>query len=177
MPRLFTGLAIPASVAEQLARLRGGLPGARWVDPTDYHVTLSFIGDIDEGLAEDIADSLAGLRRPAVDIELSGLGAFGGAKPRSVHAVVAATSALMELQAAQESILRRLEAPIDSRQFRPHVTLARLNRDATAARTAEWLALRDGGHLHFVADAVNLYSSRESTGGGPYIVEVAYPLG
>ena len=47
MPRLFTGLEIPAEIGQTLSNLRGGLPGARWIDPENYHVTLRFIGDID----------------------------------------------------------------------------------------------------------------------------------
>ena len=47
MPRLFTGLEIPAEIGHTLSSLRGGLPGARWIDPENYHVTLRFIGDID----------------------------------------------------------------------------------------------------------------------------------
>ena len=52
MPRLFTGLEIPAEIGQTLSNLRGGLPGARWIDPENYHVTLRFIGDID-GVAAD----------------------------------------------------------------------------------------------------------------------------
>ena len=37
MPRLFTGLEIPADVGQSLSMLRGGLPGARWIDPENYH--------------------------------------------------------------------------------------------------------------------------------------------
>ena len=47
MPRLFTGLEIPAEIGQSLSNLRGGLPGARWIDPENYHVTLRFIGNID----------------------------------------------------------------------------------------------------------------------------------
>ena len=39
----------------RLSSLRGGLPGARWIDPENYHVTLRFIGDIDGILANEIA--------------------------------------------------------------------------------------------------------------------------
>ena len=45
MPRLFTGIEIPASIGMQLSMLRGGLPGARWIDPENYHITLRFLGD------------------------------------------------------------------------------------------------------------------------------------
>ena len=48
MPRLFTGLEIPADVGQRLPLLRGGLPGARWIDPENYHITLRFIGDVDD---------------------------------------------------------------------------------------------------------------------------------
>ena len=82
----------------------------------------------------------------------------------------------MELQAAQERLLRRLGVPIENRQYTPHVTLARLRNEATARLTADWLALRGGGRLSFTAERFVLYSSRDSVGGGPYIVEEAYDL-
>ena len=63
MPRLFTGLEIPPQVAQSLAMMRGGLPGARWIDPENYHLTLRFIGDIDDALARDIASLLGGVQR------------------------------------------------------------------------------------------------------------------
>ena len=58
MPRLFTALEIPADIAFSLSLLRGGLPGARWIDPENYHVTLRFIGNVDGLLVDDIADAL-----------------------------------------------------------------------------------------------------------------------
>ena len=64
MPRLFTGLEIPATIAYDLAGLQGGLPGARWIDPEDFHVTLAFIGDVSPSTAHDIADLLSRLEKP-----------------------------------------------------------------------------------------------------------------
>ena len=63
MPRLFTALEIPPQVAQSLAMMRGGLPGARWIDPENYHLTLRFIGDIDDALAHEIAGLLGRVRR------------------------------------------------------------------------------------------------------------------
>ena len=73
MPRLFTGLEIPADLALTLTELRGGLPGATWIDPENYHVTLRFIGDVDERIADEIADALARVRRPAFDVRIRGI--------------------------------------------------------------------------------------------------------
>ena len=176
MPRLFTALEVPGDVGMTLSMLRGGLPGARWIDVENYHITLSFIGDIDDGLARDVAEALDRVRRPGVDVTIDGVDAFGGARPKSVYARVLPTPPLMELQAVQERLLRRLGVSIENRQYTPHITLARLRSEATARLTADWLALRGGGRLSFAADRFVLYSSRDSVGGGPYIVEEAYEL-
>ena len=58
MQRIFTGLEIPDDVAQALSMLRGGLPGARWIDRENYHVTLRFIGDVDDVLAHEVASML-----------------------------------------------------------------------------------------------------------------------
>src|ERR1700726_5183521 len=81
MPRLFTGLEIPQQVAESLAMMRGGLPGARWIDPENYHLTLRFIGDIDDALAHEIAGMLGRGRRMAFELRLPGFLLFGGRRP------------------------------------------------------------------------------------------------
>src|ERR1700751_5085776 len=72
-PRLFTGLEIPSEIAQTLSSLRGGLPGARWVDPENYHVTLRFIGDIDGGAANEIASMLFRVNRKPFEVRLQGL--------------------------------------------------------------------------------------------------------
>ena len=88
MPRLFTGLEIPAEVGQTLSNLRGGLPGARWIDPENYHVTLRFIGDIDGASANEIASMLFRINRKPFEVQLQGLTSFGGRKPRAVVATV-----------------------------------------------------------------------------------------
>jgi RNA 2',3'-cyclic 3'-phosphodiesterase len=176
MPRLFTGLEIPAHVGQSLAMMRGGLPGARWIDPENYHLTLRFIGDIDDALAHDIAGLLGRVRRTGFELRLDGLSAFGGRKPRALVAAVSPVSALMELQAEQERLLQRLGLEPEGRKYTPHVTLARL-RDSSSRQVAEYLSAR--GHYRsspFHIPRFVLFSSRASVGGGPYVVEETYPL-
>src|SRR5258708_36160686 len=102
MPRLFTALEIPSEIVQSMAQLRGGLPGARWVEPENYHLTLRFIGDVDDALAEEIADLLSKVARPAFALRLDGLDSFGGNRPRAVVAAVPAVPELLELQARHE---------------------------------------------------------------------------
>jgi RNA 2',3'-cyclic 3'-phosphodiesterase len=177
MPRLFTALEVATPVAERLAGLRGGLQGARWIDVENYHVTLRFLGDIDDRTACDAAAVLGGRPRPPLRVRVSGLDVFGGTRPRAIIARVEPDEDLMELQAEQERALRRIGLPPETRKFTPHITLSRL-RDVSARAAADWLAANGGGaSLIYEVDRVVLFSSRASTGGGPYIAEEVYPFG
>ncbi|WP_051630691.1 RNA 2',3'-cyclic phosphodiesterase [Afifella pfennigii] len=176
MPRLFTALELPADIAFSLSLLRGGLPGARWIDPENYHMTLRFIGDVDHNIAHEVAGTLARVSRPSFKLALAGLGSFGSRKPHSLWAGVAPSQELKELQADLERRLQRLGLEPDRRKFTPHVTLARL-KTASQAEVAAYLTLRgDFRTPPFKVGRFVLLSSRASKGGGPYIVEEAYPL-
>ncbi len=176
MPRIFTGLELPSNVTQSLATLRGGLPGARWIDPEDYHVTLRFIGDVDDTLAREVASLLGKVSRPPLELRLDGLSSFGGRRPRAVIAALAQTPALMELQAEHERLMQRVGLEPEGRKFTPHVTLARL-RDSSSHQVADYLATRPFlAPLSFRVTRFVLFSARASVGGGPYVVEAAYPL-
>lgn len=177
MPRLFTGLEIPADVGFALSLKRGGLTGARWVDAENYHITLRFIGDVDHQVADEIADSLDRLSNSMrFSIRLTHLGSFGGDKPRALFAGVEPSEQLTRLQAAQERVLQRAGLPPEGRKFVPHVTLARL-RGTGALDVARFMA--EAGRfepLSFPVGRFVLYSSKDSVGGGPYVVEQSYPF-
>ena len=177
MPRLFTGLELPGAVVGQLALMRGGVVGANWVDPENYHITLRFIGDVDGDVARDIDETLSDVRKPKAPVRFEGLSWFGAGKPRAIVAKVKPEPALMDLQAEQERRLRRIGVEPETRKYTPHATLAYL-RGVGAASVASYLASR-GALLaeSFAAERFVLYSARDGSGGGPYVVEAAYPLG
>lgn len=177
MPRIFTGLDVPESMADDLSRLQGGLGSARWIDPEDFHITLRFIGDVGERAANDIADMLYAVRKRPLEVTLTGLGSFGGDKPHTLYIAVKPSPPLMELQAEHERIMRRVGMPPETRKFTPHVTLARLGRNARSRDVADWIALR-GLFMSrtFLVPEFALFSAKESVGGGPYLVEETYPL-
>ena len=176
MPRLFTGLAVPPEIAQALAPYRGGLPGARWIEPADYHVTLRFLGDVEVPVAEDVLEALAEMRtRPALTVTLDGLGLFGGDKPRALNAAVSPSPELLDLQAEQERLVRRAGLAPERRKFTPHVTLARLKRDAGPEAVAMYLSQAPAfAPLSFNAEGVTVFSAKESTGGGPYLAEAEF---
>ena len=176
MPRLFTGLEIPTELGESLSLLRGGLPGARWIDPENYHLTLRFIGDVDDDVAYEVTWMLGRVRRRDFKLRLDGLSSFGGRRPRAVVAAVAPSPAVMELQAEHERLMQRVGLEPEGRKYTPHVTLARL-RDSSSSEVAEYLSARAAFRSQpFTVSRFVLFSSRSSVGGGPYVVEAAYPL-
>ena len=177
MPRLFTGIEIPHQVGFALSLKRGGLSGARWIDPENYHITMRFIGDVDHSTANEVTDALDRLAESeAFSVRLNHLGVFGGDKPRALYAGVESNATLAHLQSAQERVLQRLGLQPEGRKFVPHVSLARL-RGSSAVELAEFMHF--SGHfqpLEFPVGRFVLYSSRDSVGGGPYRIEETYPL-
>ena len=155
---------------------RSGLAGARWITPENFHITLRFIGDIDEATAHEVFLILGRVERAALSVTIEGITVFGGDRPRALVAKILPTPALMELQAEHERLMRRLGLPAETRKFTPHVTLARL-RDTSPFELANFLSMISHvPRLSFDADSFEVFSSRASVGGGPYVIEASYPF-
>jgi 2'-5' RNA ligase len=176
MPRLFTAIEIPAHVCDELARLRVPMPGAKWIERENFHLTVRFVGDVDNSRANEFADRLAAIDVPAFSLRLTGLGAFGGNSPHAIWAAVERGEQLDTLARAHERAARAAGCPPETRTFKPHVTIARL-RHTKPDIVARFLG-RQGGYRSepFFVGRFVLLSSRPQTGGGPYVVEEAYPL-
>src|SRR5262245_1010434 len=122
----------------RLSLLRAPIAGAKWVQPEDMHITLRFAGDIDGRTADDLADLLAEVSVPTFPVTIRGGGAFGGRGPRVLWAGVEAGPELDALYRANERAVRGAGLQLDPREFRPHVTLARMRR-ARQAEVARFL--------------------------------------
>ena len=174
MPRVFTALEIPQDIAQELALLQGGVPGARWVDQENYHITLRFIGEASGRQLSDLLAMMAEVSFAPLELQLSGLGSFGSRKPRTIFARVKASAALERLQSAQERVCQQAGLQAEARKFVPHVTLARL-RGASSADVNAFVASKNlFTSRPFVAERFVMLSSRSSHGGGPYALEEAY---
>jgi 2'-5' RNA ligase len=137
--RLFVGISLPPELKLRVSMLCGGLPGAKWVDQGNLHVTLRFIGEVDEGAASDIDEALQAIRAPRFAVELAGVGQFGaGEKTRALWVGVERNPALLHLHGKIEHTLMRLGMPPEPRKYSPHVTLARF-KYVHAARVQEFV--------------------------------------
>ena len=171
MPRLFTAIKVPDRVAQILALKKGKLNNARWIDQQDYHITLSFFGDISDLEADKAAVKLSEIQHQPFDICIDCMDVFGSKKPRTLFAGVHNDEALVNLQAKHNRAMRQAGLTIEARKYAPHVTLARLSsvrpRDVSQFM-GQW---GEFSPLVFNATGFALYSARNSTGGGPYLVE------
>ena len=140
--RLFVGLELPWELRQRMAMLAGaGIPGARWVPPENYHVTLRFIGETPRYLAEEIDHALAALKAPSFALTLAGIGTFAkGGRSQSLWLGVERSEPLERLQSKIETALQRCGLEPERRRFQPHVTLARLDN----ARGGEARGVRAG---------------------------------
>ncbi len=176
MPRLFTAIEIPEAMRMRLSLLRAPIGGARWVQAEDMHITLRFAGDIDGRTADDLADLLADVSVPSFMAAIADCGAYGGRDPRVLWAGVEAGPELDALHRANERAARAAGLEPEPRDFRPHVTLARM-RGARSGTVARFLAETGGLRLEpFLVERFVLLSARPGSGGGPYAIEAAYPL-
>ena len=177
MIRLFTGIAIDPAIAQRLAQLGGGIPGARWVPAADMHVTLVFVGELDEAAAADLNDALTTVRLPAFDMTIAGLNTFGHSKPHTLWAGVEASPDLTHLQTKVTQMCRQLDIAIERRKFVPHLTLARLS-EPSIPRLQSFISdhspLRGGT---FRVDCFSLFQSHLTASGSSYDRLMDYPLG
>ena len=176
MPRLFVGLEIPDIVRMQLGQVGGPLPGARWIDTDDLHLTLRFAGDLGNRQADELVGFLDDIHGPPFELKLTEFGAFGGREPRVIHASADGGPTLDQLQRATDRAARSAGLALEPRPFRAHVTLARL-RGTSADVVADFLGSRARLVVEpFPVERFVLYSSRPRVGGGPYVIEHEFAL-
>ena len=181
--RLFVALDIPETILHSLAKLsrqfQAICPRARWVRLDGAHLTLKFIGETPPDRAERIGAALR--QTPAagpVELRFAGLGFFPDTRrPRVLWAGIETSAALRALAASIETQLEPLGIPRETREFQPHITLARFDspKRLEPLRTAvEKLGLPEFGRA--TAEEFHLYQSVLKRGGAEYTRLATYRL-
>ena len=175
--RLFVALYLPWEVRRQLAQLVSALPGARWLPPDNYHITLRFMGEMPAHRAEELDLALAALRGKRFTLQLGGVGVFEKAgRPQTLFVAVERTPQLDHLQAKIETAVQRIGFEPERRRFTPHVSLARLDA-APPGKLVEWLQRHNLLRAEPLAvEHFTLFSSQLGKDGAAYTAEVEYPL-
>jgi len=180
--RLFTGIALPSDVIGNLTRLLQQLrPTAhlRWSPPYNLHITTRFIGEWPDERLDELKAAVAGLPRPGdFDIAIKGLRWVPNPhSPRYLWATVEAPPALSRLASATDEALIEVGIPKESRDFSPHLTLARMGEPVVITQLQQTIArLQSVDFGSFTADRFSLYHSEPGPAGSIYTQLAEYPL-
>jgi len=177
MHRLFIALRPPRPMREALLAAMGGVPGARWQDDEQLHLTLRFLGEVDRHVAEDVAATLGSVSHPGFLLRLDGVGTFDRrGRIDNIWAGVTPHSPIRALHAAVTAALLRAGIPPEQRAFVPHITLARFSRGQEPAEplpmTELWPAPVEAMFDHFL-----LFESILGASGPSYSAIARYRLG
>jgi 2'-5' RNA ligase len=161
--RLFVALDLPAPAAQAVAALCTGLPGARWSDPAQLHLTLRFMAAVPDANVAALAGRLGVIRHAAFSLSLHGVGVFpSGRKPaRVLWAGVTPAEPVLRLKSVIDGVIDGVIGPDDeaARGFHPHLTLARF-REPPGSSLAAYLIAHEGfTSAPWVAGAFLLYRS------------------
>lgn len=179
MLRLFAAIDIPDALKRQLEAIRADIPGADWVKPSMYHVTLQFIGaDVPEDRLQAIILSLETVQAQSFEIALKGLRRFRTPDwPGVVAAQVVEAPALAQLHEAVAAALGEIGFQEDDRAFHPHVTLVYLERDDVDEAVERYRArFADFETPPIPIREFILYSTVETTEGAEFHPLAAFPL-
>jgi 2'-5' RNA ligase len=175
--RLFIAIDLPDSVAESLAAIRQKIDGFRWVRREQLHLTLRFIGAVDDTVARNVVSALERIRGTPFSLSLSGLGHFPpGRAPRVFWAGVVTSPPLLLLQYKIESAVQGVGLPGEARRFTPHVTIARL-RDVPLRAITEIERHNNGfSSPPFLTSCFHLYRSSFTQSAVFHEIIATYPL-
>jgi 2'-5' RNA ligase len=183
--RLFVAVNLPEEIKNRLGavqeQLRGAQADVSWVRPGNVHLTLKFLGEVEETRLERVGAALTEAVRGHAPFafELAGLGSFGGRSPRVVWVGVGrGAEALTRLAEGVETAMGTLGFAREKRGFTAHLTLGRVrsprNAERLLAALAEWRRERFG---EAAVEQVDLMESQLDPRGSIYTVRRSFPLG
>ncbi len=186
--RLFVACALPDEMRRALGRIQDDLRSAlgggrlRWVRPEAIHVTLKFLGEVEESRVDEITSALRSAVEP-FELRLSasgGLGGFGGARLRVVWVGLEGdVEGLASLAGRVETALAPLGFPSERRPFAAHLTLARVPDQVPSAERRQLASLveryRSPPLPSMVLTEVHLMRSILGPGGAVYHRLASFP--
>jgi len=175
--RLFIAIELPDHYKKALGELRTAIPGARWVAAEQIHLTLAFLGEVDEDTAGRLIAGLARIQTNAFELGLTGTGCFPNRqRPRVVWVGVKAETRLLELAAAVHDTVLACGIAQEERPFSPHLTLARLKFPASRELGAFLDQQQELNFKPFSVKEFTLFQSRLTQQGALHIPLKNFPL-
>jgi len=177
MPRLFVAVDLPDDAKREVVALCHGIPDVRWIPPSQLHLTIHFIGEVDVPKLAAIKTALAGETLPPFVCQLQGVGRFPPkGRPRVLWAGVHAEAGLLRLVAMVARRLAVVGLVAEERPFFPHITLTRL-KDVLQEPIVSYVSKHAEFHTDpFTVREFHLYSSLLTARGAVHDRVQSYPL-
>ncbi len=157
--------------------IQDNVRNARWIEADNLHLTLMFLGDCTRNQLLELDAGLSAIAMSAFDLEISGTGAFGGAKPHVLFAKVDGGEPLRRLQSKIRRLADDAGIGTERRKFNPNITLARCGGGVIPAQAVEWTVRNNLFSLPPVTvHGFGLYRSDLGTGMPVYTELMHYEL-
>lgn len=176
MPRLFFGLEVPPETKGRLLQVRSAVSGAKWQTAEQLHITLLFLGRVEENAASAVCESAREILMEPFFLSVAGLNCFGQPRrPRNLWAGVQPVAPVASLYAALQGRMVSLGFATEVRTFRPHITLARFKGQAGSV---EGLLAEHGESVfgQFPVKEFALFDSKPGPAGSVYTAIERFPL-
>lgn len=177
MPRLFIALDLPSDIKQQLLQLPRAMRGARWQNENQLHMTLKFIGELDNNQLPELTEALAQIKAEPFILKINGVDYLGSKGfPRVLYAKIDKVPELLRLYKKINNVLESLGLEIKKQKLLPHITLARLNQTPYPAiahflQSESLLKSRA-----FNIDSFHLFRSKLTPSGSQYSIEKSFCL-
>ena len=178
MPRLFTALDLPEDVRLDIADTYYAMLGARWVPVDNLHITLRFIGEVNEPAVADITHALELVEHAPFTFSLSGVGYFPPRKkPNLLWVGIAPNESLQRLRTRVDRAITNAGFSHEGRKFHPHITVARLSDESPLTRIGQFLSSNSLFKSTGIAvSQFHLYTSTPTAEGTCYQKIASYDL-
>lgn len=175
---LFAAIAIPQTIARDIARVQRGVSGAKWRTADQLHITLGYFGEVDDDRAETLDTELARTPLPGFELSLSGAGHFGHEEVHAIWAGIKDDAPVIALHKHCRKAARAAGITMEKRKFTPHVTLAYMKPESPLDRIIAFEQnMAKFTTNAFWVDEFFLYSSHaKKKGANLYRIEASYPL-
>ena len=162
MPKLFVAVDLPGSATSNLVAVQPpAAPGIRLTAPGQMHLTLHYIGEVNEDQGGKIAMALGLVDAPAISFTIEGVGQFPSKDgATTLWAGIGASAELLGLHGAVGRALAEVGVQAEARRYTPHIALARCNPEVPESLIGEFLTRHQSLRLSgLVVSRFGLYSS------------------
>jgi len=177
MLRLFVAVDPPVTIKQHLLLLSRSIFGARWQNLEQIHITINFMGEVNNSQLPLIIGALASIKAEPIELNINGVDYFGSNRqPRTLYAKVVPNPELIKLSKQINDALSDIDIKIEKRKFKPHITLARLKQTSyqSVGQFIQQEALFKTES--FWLDEFHLFSSKLKPEGAQYSIEGSFAL-